>query len=265
VNSRRLIPIGSLLLAFVLGLALGFFIGGAPSPDVTEKTIASSSSPNASASEAGDPDSLLKTRIVELEKELENQKRDQDALIMEDRLALFKKYPHTINSPAFDENLKVAPAMADILKLSTREQQAIEQHLKEIQEETQKIEDAKMVLVKQSGNSVTYEIPAYADDGGKEIKAKLNSLLSSDIGGARTELFLNNSEWDIKSQFSNFGEGKTQIEITRTDRDGNPSYRLKESYFSDNSATSSTSRSVTLPTNSLPARYAKLLQLDPAP
>jgi hypothetical protein len=258
MSKQSIISISCLFLAFASGIGLGIFVGGTPSPSDDPKSHATiSTAADASVPEAETHNRLLDARILDLEKELEDQKKDQDALILADRLALFKKNHKYLGVQALDENLKVTPAMVDILKLSPQEQQAIEQHLAQIQEETQKFEDSKMVLVKQSGNSVTYEIPTYSE--GKELKTRLADLLAADIGGERAELFMTNSGTAIASQFSNFGEQKSQIEITQTDRLG--TCQIKESYFnSDGVATSTLTRSGV---SDLPQRWQKLIQLEP--
>lgn len=219
-----LIFLGLLVLVFGSGIALGLFMGSAPvASDASKKSAGSSSSGFFSDPEAQDQvqtNTLLSDRIRELEKELAEQKKDQSA-IMTDRLALFKKYHKQIRMSAFNDNLKVMPEMAEALGLTKEEQQAIEQHLEEAKSEMEKLEDADTTLVKQTANSVTYDIPA--DPQGKTIKDKLDSLVSADIGDDRAEVFMNAGDYDsYGSPFSGFAESKKEIEITWANQKGSP-------------------------------------------
>jgi len=254
-----LISIGILILTFGSGIGLGLFMGSPPSAsDASEKTTDSSSSGFSSGIEAQvriQANTLLSNRIRELEKELAEQKNDPRA-ILTDRLAFAKKFQHQWGLSAFDESLKITPVMAEFLKLSPEEKKAIEQHLAQIQGEVKKIEQARITVVKQSDNSVTYEIPAYPE--GKALKDQLNNLVTSDIGDQRANVFLGDSEWEFNEAFSGFGEGKTDIQITQTNQTGSSSYTLKETYANG----SGSERPIG---NSLPERYQDLIQLDPAP
>jgi len=207
--------------------------------------------------------SSLELRVHELEAKLAEQQKDPNTIIMKDRLDFFKKYDDEIGCGAFDKNLKVTPEMMDLLELSPRQQQAIEQHFKEIQDEMQKVEAPKVVLVKQSPDSVTYEIPAYPE--GKEIKAKLKSLLFADIGEDKAEVLWNKSGWTLQTQLSNFGEGKTRITITRKNGDKNISYSLDENCFSPSGSVGNGDHEEYGNTLALSPRYQRLLQNQPFP
>jgi len=257
--------VGFLFLAFISGIGLGLFLGDTSSPP---SGTAFSSTKSASVSlqqDSSETKSSLEFRIQELEEKLAEQQKDQDALIMNNRIALFKKYPDKIICRALDndKNLKVTPEMMDLLELSPRQQQAIEQHFKEIQDEMQKVEAPKVVLVKQSPDSVTYEIPAYPE--GKEIKAKLKSLLFADIGEDKAEVLWNKSGWTLQTQLSNFGEGKTRITITRKNGDKNISYSLDENCFSPSGSVGNGDHEEYGNTLALSPRYQRLLQNQPFP
>jgi hypothetical protein len=260
MSRQMLISVGILILTFASGVASGLFLGsGAPSASGdSEKatgTAASSLSPTAEGRERIEANTLLSDRIQELEKELADQKNDR-AAILADRLAFVKKFPNQLGISSFGEDLKVTPAMAEFLKLSPQEQEALEQHLAQIQGEIKKIEQAKITLVKQDDNSVTYEIPAYPE--GKALKDQLNSLVTADIGDERASVFLGDSKWEFNEAFSGFGEGKTDIQITQTDQNKDLPYLLKETYANG----SGSERPIG---NSLPERYQDLIQLNPAP
>jgi len=257
MSRQSLISLGFLFLAFACGIALGLVMGGAsPASTASEKITGESSSTAFLGSEAqtrNQADSLLSARIRELNEELSEQKNDPNA-ILADRLAFFKKFPQ-LSLPSFDENLKVTPIMAEFLKLSLQEQKALEQHLAQMQGEIRKIEQAKITLVKQTDDSVTYEIPAFPE--GKALKDQLNDLVAADIGDQRADVFLGESKWEFNELFFDFGEGKMDIQVTRTDQAGNSPYLLKESYANGSSEER--------PIGALPERYQNLIQLDPAP
>jgi hypothetical protein len=205
-------------------------------------------------------DSVLNSRIHDLEMELAEQKSDQDALVLQDRLAFFKKRRKGLNVQAFDGNLKVSPAMVDVLGLTKDEQQAIEQYLAQIKSELDKYEDANMTVLNQSADSVTFEIPINA--GGEALKAKLNVLISSDIGADRAELFTSFIGTSPYDPLSAFDENRKQIEIDWKEQNGVPLYTTTESYFGPDGKQQG---AISMSGNSLQPKYAKLLQPDPGP
>jgi hypothetical protein len=192
-----------------------------------------------------------------LEKALAEQKTDQKA-ILADRLAFFKKYHEQIRLSAFDDDLKVTPEMSEILGLSKKEQQAIEQHLAETKSEMDKMEDANTVLAKQTATGVTYDISA--DPQGKAIKDKLNSSISADIGDDRAGLFMSHLDYSENTQFSDFAEQKREIDITWTTQNGNPVYTTKvRSVGPDGDSTWSTAGNMVQP------QFQKYLPTDSTP
>jgi hypothetical protein len=264
MSKPMLISLGVLLLVFGSGVALGLFISSPPAAsDASEKSAGSSSSGFFSSQEAQDQvqaNTLLSSRIRDLEKELADQKKDQDdVLVLAGRIAFFKKYHDKVRMSAFDNNLKVTPEMAEILGLTKEEQQAIEQHLANIKNEMKKLDDANTTLVKQTVNGVTYEVPV--DPQGKALKDELNSLLTSDVGEDRAEFFMNYSDFSGYSDFGDFAQSKKDIEITWTQQNGSLLYTITNDYFGPNGATGSMRSSSTY----LPPQYQKLLQGNSAP
>jgi hypothetical protein len=262
MSKQMLIFLGLLLLVFGSGVAVGLFMDGTPAAsDASKKSAGSSSSAFFSSQEAQDQveaNTLLSSRIRELEKDLADQKKDQQADFA-GRMAFFKKYHKEIRVQAFDDTLKVTPEMAEILGLSKEEQQAIEQHLAETKAAMDKLEDANTTLVKQTANGVTYDIPA--DPQGKALEDKLNSLVSAGIGNDRAELFMDSGGYDYYGgPFSGFAAQKKEIEIIWTQQngspDGSPLYTVKESSANGAWSTSGTD---------LPTQYQKYLPTNSAP
>jgi hypothetical protein len=169
-------------------------------------------------------------------------------------VAFFKRYQDRIGLQAFDGNLKITPEMVELLGLTKEEQQAVEQHLRQIANELEKINDANTVLAKQTANSVTYDVAASPD--GMALKDKLSSLLSGDVTPFRAELLMEPRQFDSFGPFSGFAEGKKEIEITWTQQNGVPLYMVKQSSANGTLTSSSTS---------LPPQYQKLLQGETGP
>jgi len=259
MSRQMLVYVGLLLLGFVFGISLGLYAGGgvsASGPSVKNAdSFLSETSSSPEASGQVQANTLLSDRIRELEKELAEQKNDPNA-VLADRLALYKKFSNQLGLSSFGQDLKVTPVMAEFLKLTPQEKEALEQHLAQIHAEVDKIEQANIKLVKQEGDSVTYEIPAYPE--GKAIEDQLNNLVTADIGDDRASVFLGQAKWEFNEMFSGFGAGKTDIQITRTDQNAGLSYMLKETYADG----SGSERPIG---NTLPQRYQNLIQLDPAP
>jgi hypothetical protein len=262
-GSRMLIPGIVLLLTFLSGIGFGLFMGSwFPSSSVPENatpTHQSTDSPGLGAQPENQVDSQLNSRIHELEKELSEERNGEEALILQDRLTFFKKHHDGLNLEAFGSDLKVTPAMADVLGLTEEEQKAVEQHLAQIKSEVDKFEDANMTVVNQSANSVTFEVPINA--GGEALKAKLDSLISSDIGGDRAELFMSSIGPSPFEGLAAFDENKRQIEIAWKDQNGAPLYTTKESYFGPDG---NSQGAMSMTGNTLQPKYAKLLQPESA-
>jgi len=256
--SRQFLLPGLLLLAFIAGAGFGLSLEGAfsSSPVTPAKTAGPTSSKDTFLSEAQTRDRHLEDRVQELEKALAEQKKNQDALTMQDRLSFFKKYGQSFFWHALDDDLKVSPMMVDLLKLSPQEKEALEQQLAEARKETQAIEDAKMTMVRSSTNSITYTIPAYPE--GKEIKARLISSLTNDLDETRAELFLSSGTLD--RLFSDFGQQKTQVTITQNIRNGVPRYDISENFSGPNGSSGSSQDSPILP-----KRWERLQQYEPQP
>jgi len=262
MSRQLLIPVGCLFLGLVSGIGFGLFMGSAPSPvEAPEKSTTLSSSAGASgmaAQNENQADSLLNIRIRDLEEELSDEKKNRDAVIHADQLTFFKKYHDRMILQAFDGNLKVTPEMADILGLSKEEQQVLEQHLAETKTEMDKLEETKIVLVKQAADSVTLEVPVAPE--GKALKDKLNSLVSGDIGEDRAELLMNSGGYAFNGPFSGFAEQKREIKIKWADQNGSPLYTIKDSSIGPNGPSWTTSSST-----SLPPQYERFLQIEPGP
>jgi hypothetical protein len=261
MSRQLLIPVGFLLLGLISGLGIGLFMGGgSPAAETADKPTASSSSGFFSSPEAQnqvEANTLLSNRILELEKELAEQKNEQHAALA-DRMAFFKKYQREIWLNAFDNNLKVTPEMAELLGLSKEEQQEIEQQLAETKSEMDKIEDADTVLAKQTANGVTYDIPA--DPQGKALKDKLTGLLTTDIGDDRAGLFLSHFDNSGDHPFSFFGEQNNEIEITWTTQNGNKVYTTRETTRGPNS-----NSSWSMSGDSVQPQYQKYLPTNTGP
>lgn len=250
---------GILLFGFVSGISLGLFLGSAPAAsEISEKNTGTASSgffSDAAAQDRVQANTLLSNRIRDLEKELAEQKQDQNkAQILADRFDFFKKHHQAIRMQAYDGSLNATSEMADVLGLSKQEQQAIHDHLAQIKSELDKYHEANTTLTKQTANSVTYEIPS--DPQAKVLKDKLTDMLSSDIGADRAGLFMDYSDFSAYSSFPDFAGSKKQIDITWTEQNGKPMYTIKNSFFgpSGNQGWSSST------TDTLPAEDQKLLQ-----
>ena len=257
-----LVSLGILLLTFGSGVASGLFLGGGTSStsDDSEKTTGSSSSSFSSSAEAQERiegNSLLSNRIRELEKDLAEQKKDQNS-VLADRLAFFKKHDHELWFPAFQEgSLQITPAMAEFLGLSKQEQSAVEEHLREIQKEMEQLTDANTAVTKQTANGITYRIAA--DPKGKELKDQLTGYLSADIGDERAALFMDHGQFDsVSSPFSGFGQQKSEIDINWINQNGKPMYTYKESYGGGSSWSDT-------PEPNLPMQLQKYLPPDSPP
>jgi hypothetical protein len=224
-------------VTFASGLALGLMLKSEPSPaNTAQKTSSSSSSrffSDAQAQDREQANSLLSDRIRELEKQLADSKQDQH-LVLTDRLAFFKKYHAQVSLQPFDQDMKVTPEMAALLDLSPEEKRAVEAHLAEMKNQLGKLQDADTVLSKQTANSVSYDIAA--DKEGDTLKDKLHGLLVGDIGDDRAEVLMGGNPYVFNSQLAGFMESKEQIEISWT-QPANPStYTVRQNQFNSNGA-----------------------------
>ena len=264
MSRQMLVSLGILILTFVSGVAVGLFLGGGTSStsDISEKATGASSSGSSFSAEGEErieSNSLLSNRIRELEKDLAEQKKAQQT-VLADRLAFFKKYRSNfilVGPFGFGGNPKLSAALVELLGLSKEEQQAVEQHLAEAKSEMDALEKSKAVLVKQSANSATFEIPAAPE--GADIKAQMDGLLSADIGDDRADLL---KSYFQNSDFGDFAEQKRQIEISWTEQNGSPLYTTKDSYFGPDGNVNTSSGSTG---NSLPPEYQKYLSTNSAP
>ena len=261
-------PLGFLLLGLISGLGIGLYLSGAspsafgaPAPQAASASASPGPFSSPEAQNQVEANTLLSNRILELEKELAERKKDQDeALVAAGRIAFFKKYHDKVRISAFDGGFRVTPEMAEILGLTKEEQQAISKHLAEIQDEMIKMNDANTTLVKQTPNGATYEVPV--DPQGKALKDQLSGLLSSDIGPDRAEFFMNFGEFSQYSSFDNFAQSKKDIEITWAQQNGNLLYTIQNVYYGINGVPAG---SMTTSSTSLPPQFQKLLQGDSAP
>ena len=225
MSKQMLVIVGVLAATFCAGIATGFFLASDPS---RLNLIANNSardpplafSPTRGAG-PGENNTVLSSRIRELEKELADPQQKRRAALA-DRVAFFKKYGEQISIQPFSEGLEVTAEMKALLDLSPEEKQAVERHLAETKAELDKLQEADTVLSEQTDTSVAYDIAA--DTQGAALKDKLRSLLTSDIGEDRTSIFMKDS-WSYNSQLSGFLQGrelsrsvgrkKTTIGITR--------------------------------------------------
>jgi len=204
-----------------------------------------------------------------LEKKLSEGKDQRDDLIFANRLALVKRA--NLNLRALDNNVKLTPAMVDLLELSPEEQRAVEQHLAEIQAKTQELDDARVTLVDakfylmpRTSTDTTCVIPAYPE--GKALKAQLAGLLATDIGPERADILMNNGGNSFKSLFSNFGEQKTLLDIRQLSASH---YWVGEYYLApgdqDESVTAHATSNIMTSDGSLPDHWAELIKHLPPP
>ena len=224
-----LVIIGVLALTFGAGVVVGFFLFDDPSRSDAGKATSTTGSTSgffsdAAAQDREEKNTLLSTRIRELEKELTDANQNRRSALA-DRVAFFKKFRQQISIQPFGDGLKVTPEMEALLDLSPEEKQAVEQHLAETKAELDKLQDADTVLSKQTDTSVTYDIPA--NKQGAELKDRLHALLSSDIGQDRADIFMDDS-YAYNSQLAGFLVDKRQIEISWTGENNQRMYTVRE-------------------------------------
>jgi hypothetical protein len=266
MSKEMLVSIGILVLVFGSGVAIGLFMGDSPSvsvsPDIGNAKASSGYFIDAAAQQRNDDNTLLSSRIRELEKELSDQKQDP-TVILADRLAFCKKFPNQLGFQAFGDDLKVTPVMAEFLKLSPEEQEALEMHLAQIHDKTVAIEKARVVFSKQPDGGFTYKIPAFPE--GKELQEQLTNLITYDIGTDRAGVFLGQARWGFSEDFADFGAGEMTVQIKRTDQPNastnvTPAYSLAVLHANGSGMETSIGSSPILP-----ARYNFLTQSNPVP
>jgi hypothetical protein len=244
MSRQMLISIGVLFLVFGSGIGVGLYLdGGTSTSKLSDKNTKNDASGFSSpeAQERVEQNTILSRRILDLEKELADQKSKQGAASSE-MIAFFKKYKQQLPLLGYDQNLKITPEMVELLGLSKQEQQAVEQHLQETKNEMDKLDDDITVLAKQTPNSATFNIPS--DPRGKTIKDQLAGAISGDIGAERADFFADTKGGFPSAAFSGFAEVKEEIEISWTQQNGSPYYTTTTRYF-DSDGTSRGSRSMT--------------------
>jgi hypothetical protein len=244
------------IAAFIGGLGLGLYVGGSRMDAFAIHGASAQAhlSSDATLPDGEDEDSHLRKRVADVERQLVDLKEQEDRAILADHLAFHKKYhltPGTLN-----DDLTITPAMIDYLQVTAPEKKELEGHLRDIAAQIRKLEQQHLKLVKQGDDSVTYEITPYTE--GKALEDNLKSDIDADLGAERGAVFTDCAKWQYDELFSGFGNGQTEIQITRTDQSGPGSYRLNET-FGDGSGEE---RPIG---TTLPSRYAGLIQLDPSP
>ena len=234
--------LGMLLVIFGCGLGFGLYLGGMRAvPESKARTTTSLSSgpfTDQAAQDRVEANTVLSDRVRELEKELAKQQEDRAAAIMADRLKLYKDGgPMFLFLRPFNDELKVSPSIVRFLNLTEAEQQALEEHLQQARDETRKLEQSKIQMTKQTGDSVSYEIPAYTD--GAAIKEELKNRVIDDIGADRAEVFLASATSEFSNAFSNFGAEKLDITITRGPVGPGPAYQYSENLTAAGNGSSS--------------------------
>jgi hypothetical protein len=261
MSRQMLILVGILGVTFASGIGVGLFLGRTPdnsgsAAKISGGTTSSGFFTDADAEERVKDNTVLNNRIIELEKELAEQKQDQHA-VLTDRLAFLKKYHDQIRISAFSGSnpIKITPEMVEILGLSKEEQQTIEQHLIEASKEMKQIQDTNTVMVKQTANSISFETPV--DPQGKPIEETLNSTLASDIGQDRADFLMTSAGSYYSDPFSGFAEQKIGMEISWTQQNGAPLYTWKETGYRPDGTASGWSSSTG---SSVPDQYQEFIQ-----
>jgi hypothetical protein len=249
--------IGVLLLTFGSGIGVGLFMGGGSS---TGDAGAKASGGSSSGQDIIQGNTLLSSRIRELESEISEQKNQNETET--GHVAFFKGYQHLVRLMPFEgETLKVTPEMAGILGLTKEEQKAVEQHLAECKNEMDRLVDADTVLTKQTSTALDLEIPI--DPNGNAIKDKLDSALAVDIGEERAEFLMGSyySGTDIENDdlFSGFATTRREIEITWKQQNGAPVYAFRCNYYRPDG-----SQIVGWGSSSIPQQFQKFISTNSA-
>jgi len=223
-----LLAVGFLALGFMTGISTGLFMGGSSlTSDAPGKVKENSSSGFFSSPEAQDQvqaNTLLSSRIIALEKELADQKQNQQTALA-DRMALFKKYHDELRITALNGDTKLSAEMAEVLGLSKEEQEAVEQHLKETSDAINKIDNANQFVAKQDANGFTIETPA--DPQGKALRDALTASLSADIGADRANFLMSYMEDSSSGAFGGFAQAKKTLRSLGRTRTGSCSTRSR--------------------------------------
>ncbi len=258
-----LLAVGFLALGFMTGISVGLFMGGSSlMSDAPGKVKENSSSGFFSSPEAQDQvqaNTLLSSRIIALEKELADQKQNQQTALA-DRMALFKKYHDELRITALNGDTKLSAEMAEVLGLSKEEQEAVEQHLKQTSDAINKIDNANQFVAKQDANGFTIETPA--DPQGKALRDALATSLSADIGADRANFLMSYMEDSSSGPFGGFAQAKKDLEITWATKDGKLLYTIKNQFYDPKGQGNSASW---YSTPALPPEYQKYVQTDSTP
>jgi hypothetical protein len=245
----------ALLTTFVAGVIAGVCFAGAANttgddvPPGAKSSATSSKDSNWSGHEL--EEFGLKNHAADVDRQLADMKAKEDAAILSDRLAFYKKY--NLAPTSFSDDLKVTDEMAEFLKMSAAERKNLEDHLEQIHAQIQSLEKQHLKLVSQADNSVTYEIEPFSE--GAALKDQLKQFVEGDLGTDRGDLFMNSAVWEMNRDFAAFGVGKTGLQLTRVDQSGPPSYRITETFANGSSMTQGSG-------NILPSEFRGLVQLD---
>jgi len=226
MSKQLLVIVGVLAATFFAGIGIGYLLASNPQhPAGTAPTSARDSTSSffsdAAAQDREQNNTLLSSRIRELEKELSEQKQDP-AAIMRDEFALFKKYRNRgiylqgfSAFPSPQQDVKISDALSDLLKLSDSERQSTEQLLTQAKNEMVSLRDAGAFVAKRTPDSVIYEIPV--DPQGQAIKDQMSQSLVQNLGPDRAAFLMDSSDFTAPmSVFGGFSEQKTDIQINWT-------------------------------------------------
>jgi hypothetical protein len=226
--------IGAVLAAFVFGFAAGSFSTGqttsasASAGKNGDSLGESTGSASASADEVKG-NTLLSSRIRELEKALAEQKTNQQSNLAT-RLAFFQKYHDQLRLSALRGNRELSPEMAELLGLSNEEKQRVDQLLAQTDDAISKLDNANQFIAKQDASGVTVETPA--DPQGKAIRDALTNSLNADIGDDRSNFLMSYLPSTNSSEpFNGFAQSKKDLIITWANKDGKLLYTIKTQFY----------------------------------
>jgi len=195
-----------------------------------------------------------------LEKERTEQQQDQRSLV-EDRMALFKKYRDELNLRSIDGATKgITPEIAEILGLTKEEQAAVNKHLADTMEKMRQLQTAHIAFSKQTSDSVIYDTPI--DPQGKVLQAELVTALAGDIGQDKADFLMASNRSNYNDPFAGFAQQEIQTTISWTQQNGVTEYTWKETALNPNGSEAGSSWSSG---TTLPPVYQKLLQGEPSP
>jgi hypothetical protein len=264
MSKPMLMAVGLLLLGFGAGVGCGLFLRSSL-PDVgsATKSFRSTSSgyfTDAAAQNEVQGNTLLASRIRELEKELAEQKENQTSLIAA-RFEFFKKHHEQVREglPAFDSDLKVTSEMAEILNLSPEELKAVNRQMADVKQEMEEFEKENTHVVKQTANGFTIEVPV--NPQAKALKDSLSADLSSDVGEDRSSLLLEYADFSPFGSLAQLASGKKDTDIQWTNQNGMTQYTIKNVVFGPEGASGWTSST----SDTLPPEYQKYFSADTGP